>query len=870
LYRRMTVSSSQFYHALANRQYFDLIQHYGEVSISALQTYQDMQLRWSHREQSASRSGRGMMTYMCIFAIFVVPQLLHLRPSNQSLFSLIEEKFDESNYNPFSQGYSPPRCGNENNRSAQFLVGGANHKVNSKGLSASGELLREFTSFLHHPEFIAGEPSQCSVSHHMSADVEQVVRDAVRSLSEMRPPSGFTLYPDGVMIQPNDVTSAASSSSTLSSADNVELENLSLDPRRSSGPPIFDGDIANATPNFGTSVGGGVGTALHAVAALDHPLTLALLLAMGVDARSCHTAFRRYVQHEAACNGSINCLTLLLELGNSFAEEQANQRDSASFQRILSYEKKPAARSPESVVDVPSIPRHPADSPFGKLSSLHSKPLQQRRKADVSSDLTEAFGDTLSLLRLFASLVSQVSEGSLTELDASRTLLQRAKLSEQTRAALAIQAGFTLPFDTSRMSSVPFNRRSSNLYSSDGHGNTPLHWAAFKNESTCVSLLLNYQVDPNARAYPSGWTPLHDAAYSNGHEVIALLIDAGAFVDARASSGATPLCFAAQEDAAEAAELLLRRGADLCTRCASEPVISNDGSSNESSIRPSPPQTRFSGYTPLHYCSHYNASKAAKVLLQHHSAVSAMEIRDFNDRLPIHVAVARGSSDVLRELLQAGARVETRSLNRHHSCSSASPTRRSNRRMENSSRSTVSDSALSAPTTPMRTINNDSTEFTESLILPGTPVASSRNQSRGRSRSASTTSTPVSSPVLRSMIPAQPVQSSKPWNCLTQRSIDECRQLISEVEQNWTPNRHSLFTPADRRAVAELLRVGKRLESEGSLLFLDLWPEVLGFCGRGWFEVDDHDDTEATDMDCFDDTTVTESSDHDLSLPTFN
>jgi hypothetical protein len=87
------------------------------------------------------------------------------------------------------------------------------------------------------------------------------------------------------------------------------------------------------------------------------------------------------------------------------------------------------------------------------------------------------------------------------------------------------------------------------------------------------------------------------------------------------------------------------------------------------------------------------------------------------------------------------------------------------------------------------------------------------------------------------MIPARPINSTKPWNCLTQRSIDDCRELISQVERNWTPDRHSLFTPADRRAVIELLRVGKRLEQTGAGIFVDLWPEVLSFCGRGWFEV---------------------------------
>jgi hypothetical protein len=88
------------------------------------------------------------------------------------------------------------------------------------------------------------------------------------------------------------------------------------------------------------------------------------------------------------------------------------------------------------------------------------------------------------------------------------------------------------------------------------------------------------------------------------------------------------------------------------------------------------------------------------------------------------------------------------------------------------------------------------------------------------------------------MIPAAPISSSKPWNCLTQGAIDECKKLISQAEQCWAPNRHTLFTPADRRAVLELLRVGKRFEQTGSGIFIDLWPLVLSFCGRGWFEVE--------------------------------
>ena len=79
--------------------------------------------------------------------------------------------------------------------------------------------------------------------------------------------------------------------------------------------------------------------------------------------------------------------------------------------------------------------------------------------------------------------------------------------------------------------------------------------------------------------------------------------------------------------------------------------------------------------------------------------------------------------------------------------------------------------------------------------------------------------------------------------------------------------------PADRKAVTELLRVGKRLELQGSGIFIDLWPEVLSFCGRGWFEVEEEEETSTTE-----DVDMAESdveymdavpSDDRLSLPHF-
>ena len=93
---------------------------------------------------------------------------------------------------------------------------------------------------------------------------------------------------------------------------------------------------------------------------------------------------------------------------------------------------------------------------------------------------------------------------------------------------------------------------------------------------------------------------------------------------------------------------------------------------------------------------------------------------------------------------------------------------------------------------------------------------------------------PPLSPNLTALVPARPVRSSKPWNCITQHQIDTCANLIKASSCGWSPKNHKVFTPTDRIAILELLRVGKRLEQEGGV-FLDVWPYVLSFCGRGWF-----------------------------------
>ena len=554
------------------------------------------------------------------------------------------------------------------------------------------------------------------------------------------------------------------------------------------GPPLFDGSIANATPPpmgpMGPSAGSG--TLLHLACAIDSPFSLALALIGGADPRSPHTAFRRFMIHEAACCGSLACLRLLLELGDECVHQV--------YKPHMLYSSVADSTEASHHSDIPFFPFD--DEP--KHKKIVAPALLVSDNSDNRKKVIKATRPAwLDLIREAIVLVRKVNAGELSELEAARSILSYKTLSRSTVEVLANSCSFLLKGNI--MHGDPYNRS----WFADGHGNTPLHWASFKNERECVRLLLQYQANPNTRAHTSGWTPLHDAAYSNSAEAVALLLDAGADVDFPADSGATPLCFAAQEDADRAARVLLERGAELSTRCAGRP--SRMGTPMVTGPLGGQSNGRFSGYTPLHYCAHYNAHRAARVLLSHSSARVAMEIPDLNDRLPIHVAVARGSSDVLRELLHAGARVDMP----YGPLVCFVPVRRSGHL----------EAAAAAATVVVN-------------IRAASPPRSPRDEE------STAAMPPVSSPVLRSMIPTAPITSAKPWNCLTQVAIDECKTLISQAEQCWAPNRHTLFTPADRRAVLELLRVGKRLEQIGSGIFIDLWPLVLSFCGRGWFEVE--------------------------------
>jgi ankyrin repeat protein len=99
----------------------------------------------------------------------------------------------------------------------------------------------------------------------------------------------------------------------------------------------------------------------------------------------------------------------------------------------------------------------------------------------------------------------------------------------------------------------------------DGHGFTPLDWAARTGQTEMIQELVREGADPDLPDDgPNGWVPLHHAVHKGQLGAVRALLAAGAHVDAGAtrSNGITPLMLACSQGEPEIVDALLAAGAD--------------------------------------------------------------------------------------------------------------------------------------------------------------------------------------------------------------------------------------------------------------------------------------------------------------------
>ena len=87
------------------------------------------------------------------------------------------------------------------------------------------------------------------------------------------------------------------------------------------------------------------------------------------------------------------------------------------------------------------------------------------------------------------------------------------------------------------------------------NGRRPLNWAALRNDTAMLELLLGAGADINAKNL-SGFTPVHHAVEGNAIDALKLLIAKGADLTLRNGAGLTPLDFAVAANRTAAYEVL--------------------------------------------------------------------------------------------------------------------------------------------------------------------------------------------------------------------------------------------------------------------------------------------------------------------------
>ncbi|KAF8785043.1 inversin-like [Argiope bruennichi] len=163
---------------------------------------------------------------------------------------------------------------------------------------------------------------------------------------------------------------------------------------------------------------------------------------------------------------------------------------------------------------------------------------------------------------------------------------------------------------------------------SDCSGQTGLHIATNKGFHRCVKLLLSYNASSQQKDF-FGVTPLHLAAiHANPKCLLAILkeIKPGA-IDIQDSCKKTPLHWCTAYASFENTKILLMKDANIC--------IPDE-----------------EGKTPLHWAatnSSDNALECIKILLEKEN--SLINWQDYGGRSALHLAVATGSTDVVRFLV---------------------------------------------------------------------------------------------------------------------------------------------------------------------------------------------------------------------------
>ena len=187
------------------------------------------------------------------------------------------------------------------------------------------------------------------------------------------------------------------------------------------------------------------------------------------------------------------------------------------------------------------------------------------------------------------------------------------------------------------------------------YGVSPLHAAATQADLPIVLALLNAGASP-AATFGAGETPLMTAARTGNAEIVRALIAAGADVNAtEQSEGQTALMWAAAENHAAVVEVLVEAGANVNAR-----TINHDFQK----LTPKPGNTimerPLGALTALHLAARQGALEAADVLVRRGAELQAVD--PAHNFTPLLTAILNGHYDLAAMLIDKGADVNDGSV----------------------------------------------------------------------------------------------------------------------------------------------------------------------------------------------------------------
>ncbi|XP_051878576.1 transient receptor potential cation channel subfamily A member 1-like [Pristis pectinata] len=172
----------------------------------------------------------------------------------------------------------------------------------------------------------------------------------------------------------------------------------------------------------------------------------------------------------------------------------------------------------------------------------------------------------------------------------------------------------------------------------DSNGNTPLHWAAEKDQAHIVQTLLNRGANPNI-LNNIHLSPLHVAVSLNQNAVVkALASHKSTDLNLEGDLKNTPLMLACSKDNAEGLSILLKHGALLCK------------------------QNRL-GRLPIHEAAFSGANKTLEIIIQKgeeqgYSRDKHTNCLDKGLHTPLHLALLGGKIETIKICIDNGAKID--------------------------------------------------------------------------------------------------------------------------------------------------------------------------------------------------------------------